>query len=72
MLTELYNRFEKEWLKYGFDDKKNIQTFFEANILSEKMKKALLGIHNCSKALPTEPSAKDLKFVNGVYGQHCM
>ena len=61
-------RFEKEWLKYGFDDKNNIEAYFKAGILSEKMKNALLGVHSCSGALPTKPSARDLQFVNGVYG----
>ena len=63
-----YDRFEKEWLKHGYDDKKTIEAHFKAGILSEKMKKALLGVHHCSGTMPTKPSTKDLEFINGVYG----
>ena len=62
-------RFEKEWLKHGYDNRKKIQDHFDAQILSEKMKNALLAVHNCKwETLPTKPSAKDLTFVNGMYG----
>lgn len=62
-------RFEKAWLKFGYDKQKKIEDNFAAGILSEKMKNALFGVHNCSPgALPTEPSTKDLEFINGVYG----
>ena len=61
-------RFDKTWLKFGYDNKKKIEENFAAGILSEKMRKALLGVHSCSGALPIEPSSEDLKFINGVYG----
>jgi hypothetical protein len=61
-------RFKKEWLKYGYDNRKQIKDHFDAKILSEKMKNALLGVHDCSGALPIQPSTKDLAFVNKEYG----
>ena len=64
-------RFEKKWLKHGYDDRKQILKHFEKQILSEKMKNALLAVHTCKyETLPTKPSAKDLAFVNGpvMYG----
>ena len=62
-------RFEKEWLGYGLDDKKKIEFSHKNGYITEKVKNALLAVHDChSGTLPTEPSAKDLELVNEVYG----
>ena len=62
-------RFKKEWLKYGLDDRNNIEIFREKEIITEKVKNALLAVHDCHPgALPTQPSAKDLELVNKEYG----
>ncbi len=59
----------KEWLKYGLDDRNNIQAYFDAKIITEKVRNALFAVHDCHPgALPTKPSAKDLAFVNEEYG----
>ena len=64
-LNKCHFRIEREWLKYGYHDMKTIDAHYEAGVLSEKMKNALLGVHK--RIWPTEPSTKDLQFVNGVY-----
>ena len=61
-------RFDKSWLKFGYDKKKKIEDNFAAEILSKKMYNALMGVHNCSGPLQPEPSSVDLMFVNGEYG----
>jgi hypothetical protein len=62
-------RFEKEWLKHGLDDRNTIETFRNKEIITEKVRTALLAVHDCKPgALPTQPSAQDLKLVNEEYG----
>ena len=64
-------RFEKEWLKYGLNERNNIETLHKKGYITEKVKNALLAIHDhdCHpEDLPTEPSAKDLELVYEEYG----
>ena len=67
--TELF-RFKVEWLTNGYSNKVNVERDLQSGILSEKVAKALLGVHKrCeAEALPTQPSVLDIKLLKQAYG----
>lgn len=63
-------RFLTDWLTQGYSDINKIDKDFKDGVLTEKTKKALLGVHERTKnQVPIEPSKLDLDFLNQKYGQ---
>ena len=57
----------KEWLIDGYEDKRKIEEDYELKVLTKKEKEALMAVHDCDRRVATEPSAKDLEFLNKIY-----
>ena len=69
-MTELF-RFDVEWLNPPYSDVTNVETDYENDILTEKVKNALLGVHKRGNfSLADEPSVMDIRLLNSkeVYG----
>ena len=57
----------KEWLTNGYDDKQKIEEDYKCKNLVKKKRDALMAVHDCDRREVTEPSAKDLEFLNKIY-----
>ena len=55
---------------YGYSDISTINQDANDGFLTDKVKNALLGVHERAGNVPIEPSEKDLEFLNGIYGQY--
>ena len=62
-----YNRFMTEWLLDGYHDKQKIEDDYKCKKLTKKKRDALMAVHDCDRREATEPSAKDLEFLNKIY-----
>ena len=57
----------KEWLTNGYDDKQKIEEDYACKVLTREKRDAFMAIHDCDRKEATEPSAKDLEFLNKIY-----
>ena len=57
----------KEWLTNGYHDKHKIEDDYKCKKLTKKKRNALMAVHDCDRREATEPSAKDLEFLNKIY-----
>ena len=57
----------KEWLIDGYHDKQKIEEDYKYKKLTKKERDALMAVHDCDRREATEPSAKDLEFLNKIY-----
>ena len=57
-----------EWLINDYSDEQKVKRDRELDILSEKVAKALLGVHKRRQVLAKEPSTDDIELLKKVYG----
>jgi hypothetical protein len=66
-----FNRFKKEWLTNGYDDKRKIEEDYKRKVLRKKERDALLAVHmhdpDEKEATYTEPSTRDHELLNKIY-----
>ena len=61
-------RFKVEWLTHGYSDEQKVKSDRKLGILSEKVAKALLGVHKRHQVLAKGPSTDDIELLKKVYG----
>ena len=56
-----------EWLTNGYQDKRKIEEDYACKVLTKEKRDALMAVHDCDRKEATEPSAKDIEFLNKLY-----
>ena len=65
--VHILHRFKKDWLTHGYASEDKVKRDLEQKRLSEKLAKAILGVHKRHGTLADEPSDLDMELLIKLY-----